>query len=241
MANKVSLIIPAYNEENWIRRPLESAKRQFYAPDEIIVVANGCTDRTAETASEYTPHVYEIEGRGVSRAKNFGIERATGNLISFLDADTEMSGGVINEMVAALSVGKYVGGKAKIKPDSNDPAARAFFAYVNFCNALPIYLSNTTDALKGLPQSGAGAFIFSDISTLARIKDRYGSVFNEELQTMEDVDITKKMRELGKLRFLQSPVITSTRRFENEGYARAFLNDFFQYFSPKGKNRAVYR
>ncbi len=88
----VSVVIPAYNAEATIERAIESVLRQTRPPEEIIVVDDGSTDRTAEKVRQYEPKVrylYELNN-GPSNARNLGILSAQqGEWVAFLDADDE--------------------------------------------------------------------------------------------------------------------------------------------------------
>src|SRR5688572_25449487 len=68
----ISIIIPAHNEQNYIRGTLEAANRQTLENFEIVVVTNGCTDRTADVARELCHQLIVMPERGLSRARNLG-------------------------------------------------------------------------------------------------------------------------------------------------------------------------
>lgn len=90
--------------------------------------------------------------------------------------------------------------------------------------------------------NGAGAFMFTDMDYIERLKRKYGQVFDEGFETMEDVDFLRKLRKEGLLKFIKdSYVTTSTRRFDNEGFSKRFIKDYIEYFSPKGKTRMTHR
>jgi glycosyltransferase involved in cell wall biosynthesis len=87
---KISVIIPAYNAEQYIRTAIESCLNQTCAPIEIIVVDDASTDGTAAVAESFPSPVRVIrlpENMGVSVARNRGVEASTGDWIAFLDAD----------------------------------------------------------------------------------------------------------------------------------------------------------
>jgi len=87
---KISVIIPAYNAEQYIRTAIESCLSQTYAPCEIIVVDDASTDGTASVAESFKSLVRAIrltENSGVSVARNRGVQASTGDWIAFLDAD----------------------------------------------------------------------------------------------------------------------------------------------------------
>jgi len=86
---KVSVIIPAFNSERWIKTCIDSVVNQSVKASEIIVIDDGSTDNAAGIVREYGEIVYLIsqENKGVSAARNAGLAQATGNWIAFLDAD----------------------------------------------------------------------------------------------------------------------------------------------------------
>lgn len=86
----VSVIIPSYNSRRWVGQAIDSLLIQTYPNIEVIVVDDGSIDDTANFLKEnYTGKIryfYQSNG-GVSRARNLGIQKSKGELISFLDAD----------------------------------------------------------------------------------------------------------------------------------------------------------
>ena len=234
----ISVIVPAYNEEKYLEPTLKSVVGQDYSPLELIVVPNGCTDRTADVAAKFTPHVFDTTSRGIGRSKNVGYEKANGELVVFLDADTQMQGGVLDLIVEALS-GKYVGGKTKVLPDDNSFGAKTYFAYVNFCGRL----SQVLTYLNPQWNNGAGACLFSSHDQLDSLQKRDGYVFRLDLKTMEDVDLISRLRAEGLFKFLtKKGVVTSTRRFKEESYLKRFFVDYVEYLNPEGiENRRDHR
>jgi glycosyltransferase involved in cell wall biosynthesis len=86
-AAPISVVIPALNAERFIAEAIESVHAQTLKVSEIIVVDNGCTDRTAQIAAELGAIVIEEEQRGLSRARNAGLRRCTQEWIALLDSD----------------------------------------------------------------------------------------------------------------------------------------------------------
>lgn len=87
----ISVIVPAYNVEYYIQRCLDSLKCQTHRNLEILVIDDGSSDNTLRIAKSYTPdkrfHVFTQEHRGVSSARNHGLEMATGEYFMFVDGD----------------------------------------------------------------------------------------------------------------------------------------------------------
>lgn len=86
----VSVVIPLFNKEGSIARAIDSVLGQDFPVSEIIVVDDGSTDRSRSVAENYTRRGVRIikqENRGVSAARNAGIENASSDLIALLDAD----------------------------------------------------------------------------------------------------------------------------------------------------------
>ena len=85
----ISVLIPAYNAEDTIAETLASVLNQTLLPDEIIVVDDGSTDHTAKVAASASNSIRVIgqTNRGPAAALNMGVKLATGDLLSFIDAD----------------------------------------------------------------------------------------------------------------------------------------------------------
>lgn len=85
---KISVVVPAYNEERCIGRCIEAIQNQTILPHEIIVVNNASTDRTASIAKSYGVTVLNEPKKGTTWARNRGFNFATGDVIARTDADT---------------------------------------------------------------------------------------------------------------------------------------------------------
>jgi glycosyltransferase involved in cell wall biosynthesis len=84
----VSVIVPLYNGERYLRPALESIFAQDYAPLEVIAVDDGSTDRSAAVARRFPLGAYLHQpNRGIAAARNAGIAAARGDFIAFLDQD----------------------------------------------------------------------------------------------------------------------------------------------------------
>ncbi len=93
---KVSVVVPVYNAEKYLRRCLDSLRKQTLKDIEIICVNDGSTDRSAEILAEYATHDKRIkvitqENQYIGAARNRGIDTATGEYIGFVDSDDWVS------------------------------------------------------------------------------------------------------------------------------------------------------
>lgn len=89
---KVSVIVPVYNVEKYIRKCLESLVNQTLGEIQVIIVDDGSTDSSATIVKEYIEtfpkmQYYKKENGGLSDARNYGLQYATGAYIAFLDSD----------------------------------------------------------------------------------------------------------------------------------------------------------
>lgn len=103
-----SVVIPAYNAERFIERTLRSALQQTHRNLEVIVVDDGSTDRTREiaeavAATDDRVQIISVPNGGVAKARNTGLDRATGEFVAFLDADDLWHPTKIELQVAAVS------------------------------------------------------------------------------------------------------------------------------------------
>lgn len=102
----VSIIIPTYNNEKYIISAIQSVLNQNYLNIECIVVNDGSTDETAfviaNSIAERKISYYYQENKGVSAARNLGIEKSTGDYLLFLDADDILAPNAINDLLSCL-------------------------------------------------------------------------------------------------------------------------------------------
>lgn len=99
---RVSIIIPAYNVEGYIERTLKSCVEQSYPDIEIVVVNDGSTDRTEKIVNSFTDvRVVKLTqaNKGVSAARNLGLQTATGEFCIFLDGDDWLETDAVEQLV----------------------------------------------------------------------------------------------------------------------------------------------
>lgn len=84
---RFSIIIPAFNAEDRIRKALESVRSQTFTDYELIVVCDSCKDNTVKVAKEYANRVIEVKWHNDGMARNTGLDAAKGDYILFMDDD----------------------------------------------------------------------------------------------------------------------------------------------------------
>ncbi len=105
--SKVSVIVPVYNVENYLKRCVESLTRQSLADIEILLIDDGSTDRSGELCDELAKtdvriSVYHKENEGQGIARNAGLQKATGTYVVFLDSDDYYDPDTCRELFALM-------------------------------------------------------------------------------------------------------------------------------------------
>jgi len=107
MSALVSIIIPFYNEEQYLPKAIDSAINQSYTTIEIILVNDGSTDNSLTIAEEYLGRynniqLTSVENRGLGNARNIGMSLAKGAYLTFLDSDDELCRNAIEAWVEKI-------------------------------------------------------------------------------------------------------------------------------------------
>ena len=191
----ISIIIPACNEENYIKDTLDSISMQDYKDYEIIVVCNGCTDKTEAIAKKYTKKVFNLKEGNVLKAKNFGAKKSKGDIIIFLDADTKFDkeNALINIIKSNIKLGscKFIPDKKELRFKIFAVLKNLFTYVVGGANGILICTKEIFNIAKGF-----------DIDVFPR----------------ENYFFLKKAKKYSKFILLKDYVITSMRRHKEIGY-----------------------
>lgn len=116
---KVTIIIPAYNAEKDIHRCLSSVEKQSYSNLQVLIINDGSTDQTEAICQEYCRRSNKFillngSHRGVSAARNLGINHASGKYLFFMDADDELTPNGIEILMKYHSAGEWIIGNYKM-------------------------------------------------------------------------------------------------------------------------------
>lgn len=101
--DKISVIMPVFNAEKYIEKSLYSIENQTYKNLEVIIVNDGSTDNSLKICEKFSKSnsifkVYDIKNGGPSKARNYGLDKATGTFCFFCDADDFIASNVIEQL-----------------------------------------------------------------------------------------------------------------------------------------------
>ncbi|HBG28404.1 MAG: hypothetical protein A2Y10_11100 [Planctomycetes bacterium GWF2_41_51] len=221
-----SIVIPAYNEEDFLPNTLASVKEaQLSVPQrsgEVIVVDNNSTDKTAQIAKEFGAIVVFEPVNQISRARNAGAKIANGKYFIFLDADTTLSQRLLQKTLELLDSGKIAGG-GTIVDDKQVSLAREKFL---------IRLWNFISRVRTL---AAGLFLFC----LAEGWRDVGG-FDETVYIAEELIFSKRLKKWAKKKnmkfcILDIPIQTSWRKYQWFDYKTLVFGLTFGWFFKKNK------
>jgi glycosyltransferase involved in cell wall biosynthesis len=201
----VSVIIPAHNEEFYVKRcifSIKNAARYIDGLVEIIVVCNRCTDHTEKIALENGARVVINDDRCIAKVRNSGIKAAKGEIIVTIDCDNRMTSGTLKEICRLLRSGRYIGGGAPIHFERysfplllNDVMCRIGFGLTGLHCGIFWAEKSTFEAIGGFVDKRA----MEDVATAKKLKD-YGKRYNKEYTCLKRnylINSTRKYDDLG--------------------------------------------
>ena len=198
---RISVIIPALNEESIIASTLEALRP--LAPTEVIVVDGGSTDHTREIVAR-TDATLASSARGRAEQMNHGARLARGDVFLFLHADTHPPPSAISEIRCALEDPRCVGGRFDVRLEGNHRIYGLIGA-----------LSNLRSRLTKVATGDQAIFVRREVY------EEIGGFPN--LPLIEDIAFSRYLKKKGKVACLKSRVTTSPRRWEREGIWQTVL------------------
>lgn len=203
----LSFVVPAHNEELLLPATLASiqtACSQLRLDYEVVVADDASTDRTAEVALAAGARVVTVAHRQISRTRNAGAAEARGEVLLFIDADTEISAGYVADAVHAISCGA-VGGGAKFI----------------FSGPLPRYAATVMrvfDWLCDVLQLSGGCCLFCRRDVFHRVGG-----FDARMFAGEELELGRQLKRHGRFRLVRTPVLTSGRKLRMYSGKELFL------------------
>ena len=213
-----SIIIPTYNEEEYLPVLLKSIKKQDFDDYEIIVADANSTDKTREIAEEYGCIV--VDGGLPAVGRNNGAKVAKGEYLLFLDSDLELTDEYLRNVLYEFQ-NEHLGiDITQMLPMSNKIEDKLFHDFAN-------YFMISVEKIK---PHGAGCY---GIIAKKELHDECGG-FDESLTFGEDTDYIERLAKKEPFRVIRNAKIgVSTRRLEEEGietlirqYGKSTVNDF---------------
>jgi len=125
---KVSVVIPTYQEGRYLETTLSDLSKRNNSL-EIIVVDGGSRDETVKIAERFTRKVYQINERGISKARNYGARKSVGEILVFLDADVTPRADFVEKVIETFNDGEIVGATCNIMPAHPRLAELVFFLF----------------------------------------------------------------------------------------------------------------
>ena len=213
-----SIIIPTYNEEEYLPVLLKSIKSQSFDDYEVIVADANSTDKTREIAKDYGCIVVDGGLPGVGRNK--GAEVAKGDYLLFLDSDLMLTDDYLRDVLYEFRMEKLGIAITQMLPMSKKIEDKLFH---DFANHFMISVEN-------IKPHGAGCY---GIIAKKELHDACGG-FDESLTFGEDTDYIERLAKKDKFKVLRNAKVgVSTRRLEEEGietlirqYGKSTVNDF---------------
>jgi len=225
---KISVVIPALNEEKYIKYALEGLRNQSFKDFEIIVSDAGSKDKTRQIAKKYGARVVIEKKPGISSGRNAGAKIAKGQILVFIDADTRATKDVLKIYSKALGNG-VVAATGPILPLEKTN----IFMQLGYLFVSEIFVK--LSIAFGMPSIVGSNFAIT--------KKSFDAVkgFNEDLITYEDWDLSTRVKKLGKIDFLEdATVYASVRRVQAWGIKKYFayhVGNMFRYkFFKKSKD-----
>lgn len=214
----LSIIIPTYNEEEYLPILLESIKTQNFTDYEIIVADANSTDKTCEIAQKYDCII--VEGGMPAVGRNNGANIAKGEYLLFLDSDLKLTDDYLRKVIYEFKMERLGIGITQMKPLSKKTEDKVLH---NLANLFMIGVEN-------IKPHGAGCY---GIIAKKELHDACGG-FDENLTFGEDTDYIERLAKKERFKVLRNAKIgVSTRRLEEEGiqtllkqYGKSTLNDF---------------
>jgi glycosyltransferase involved in cell wall biosynthesis len=222
---RVSIIVPAFNEEKLIGatlRRIGAASAAFSRrgwESEVIVCDNNSTDTTAAQAREAGATVVFEPANQIARARNTGAGAATGGWLVFVDADSRPSMELFDDVAGQIEGGRCVGGGSTMRLDE-----RRFFTDC---------LMWHSNWFSRIIHWAAGAFVFCE----KRAFDALGG-FSLELYASEEIDFSRKLKKLARREgrkvviLHRHPLETSARKMRLYSRAELLAFTFRALFRP---------
>jgi len=216
---KISVVIPALNEEKLLPQTLASLNALDRKPDEILVIDASSTDKTVEVSKQAGAKVKTVPKGTIGFSRQQGIESATGDVIAFTDADAVLPHDWLDRIERALTkpnVVRYFGG---FRVFDGPPMYRFFI------NVIQPIVNRIMFFIFRMPMATGQNMAFYKKTAL-----EVGGI-PTNFRMAEDIEIARRLMTAGKIIFTQSEYVSASGRrgFEKGLFIRVF-KVFILYF-----------
>jgi len=223
---KLSVVIPAHNEEKDIAHTIQAVLAQDYSDFEIIVVDNASTDRTTEIALQFPIKVVRESRKGLLWARECGRKNATGEIVVNIDADCLPEKNWLSRGVAGFKNSGIVAVTGPYDYYDGD----AVFRTISLLSQKHIY--HAVSLFLQLPFVRRGAVLIGGNNFIRASALENAGGYNTALVFYgEDTDTAKRVSRYGKVFFDKKLIMkTSARRFKSEGTFKITVKYLFHFF-----------
>ena len=229
---EISLVIPAHNEEQYLPRLLDSIDvaraswRRGPGAMQVIVADNASTDGTAKVAGDRGCELVQVEERRIASVRNAGVSVAAGDILCFVDADSEVHPQTFNVVEDSLATGRVVAGATGVRMERWSLGIAVTYAIF-----MPMVWLTRMD-------TGVVFCRRNDFETIGGYDER--RYFAEDVQLLWDLRRLGKERRQRLTRLRTVKALGSTRKFDTHGDWH-YLSDLFSLipkmlFSPRATN-----
>lgn len=221
----ISVVIPAYNEEKYIANVLKTVSSQDYPKEnyEVIVVDNNSDDKTSEIAKSLAATVIPCLTRGVSAARQCGVERAQGEIIAFTDADAFLPKKWLLRIESEMRGSGLIAFGGPMEPKD--------------AGVFTVFLFLIYDIFVKINQLFGRHLLWGNNFAVRRDAIKAIGGFNTSLSTSEDWELclrlAKKYGKYGKIKYsLRQKVLVSNRKLrDSKIFLRYFLAGISAYIN----------
>jgi glycosyltransferase involved in cell wall biosynthesis len=200
---RVSVVIPAYNEEKYIKKCLDTLTAQTVKPDEIILVDNNCTDNTVALVRKYSSvKVIKETEQGMIPARNAGFNTSQGDIIAKCDADSILPSGWIKNIKNNFSENQSVVGISMPVIMYDLPVGRRIAHFLFY-----FYMFLPRLVMGIWPMTGPGYAIRKSAWDQAK-----SEVCLDDKKVHEDIDLTFHLKKIGVIIHDSKTVILGSAR-----------------------------
>lgn len=206
---KISVVIPAYNEEDYLPKTLASIGKLKRKPDELIIVDGGSSDRTGQIAKARGAKVLSVKRKTIGYARQQGLLAATGDIVACTDADDILPSDWLEKIEEALT----------------RPGVSAVYGDYRFYDGpwwYRLYVNHVQPSVFSF--FNLVAFDQAPGQNIAFWRKKALAVggFPENFRSVEDVEMIKRLRTVGKIVYLRNNSVLTSGRRGKEGIRTLF-------------------